>query len=83
MANPNPLYALILIGEDGKVYKLTQDQWQVQSNLLPEDAPGQVPIKQLVSSGTYLANIQSPGLGIGSICILVNAPAILGKTNNT
>lgn len=75
----NPAYALILIGEDGKVYKLTQDQWQVQANQLADDAPGQVPIQQLVASGTYLANITSPGIGIGSVCILINAPAILGK----
>jgi hypothetical protein len=73
-------YSLIVVGDDGKYYKLTQDQWQVDKYEIKDSAPGFVRIQQLVGSGTYLANINSPGVAIGSICILVNAPAIVGKT---
>jgi hypothetical protein len=77
MANPD--YALIVVGDDGRFYKLTQDQWQKEDYVIKDSAPGYVRIQQMAENGTYVANVTNPGIGIGSVCILVNAPAIVGK----
>jgi hypothetical protein len=77
---PNkPECAVFLQGDDGKVYKLTQAVWQVQQFQVPDNDPNQPQLRQAVTFGTILANVNSLGVGIGMACVFVNVPAVVNR----
>ncbi|MFO7178084.1 MAG: hypothetical protein DIU78_005210 [Pseudomonadota bacterium] len=79
-ADPN--YTLVVIADDGKVYKLTREVWENKDYLMksdgPEAAAGLGIINQLKEFGSYLTFIPPDlAVGIGQICTVVNLQAIL------
>jgi hypothetical protein len=73
----SPSCTLIVIGDDGRYYKLEQNKWRTHENLM-SDARGQGVIKELVEFGCHLAFIPPDiAVGIGHFCTLVNLKAIL------
>lgn len=73
----DPNYTLIIVGDDGKVYRLTEEKWRVQPNVLSDPA-GQGIINQLTEFGAYLSFVPPAlAVGIGEVCTVVNLRAIL------
>ena len=71
----DPRYTIIIVGDDGKYYKLTRSEWQ--QNVVT-DAAGLGVINQLTDFGSYLAYIPPDlAVGIGQLCVVVNMKAIL------
>jgi hypothetical protein len=83
--NPDtsPRYTLIIIGDDGKYYKLqrqdwAQDQYVVGQEGDPSGGPSIGVIDQLKEYGTYLAYLPpEQAVGIGHICTVVNLESII------
>jgi hypothetical protein len=72
----DPKYFLIIVGDDGNLYKLTRGQW-MQNPLLPTDPAAGV-AGQLKEYGTYLAYVRTDiAVGAGYACTLVNLNAVL------
>ena len=76
-------HTLIVVAEDGKVYKLTREVWETDSNLVTS-AAGKGVVNQLTEFGTYLAFIPPDiAVGIGHFCTVVNLQAILKNNPET
>lgn len=81
----DPRYTVIVVGEDGRLYKLTGDKWMTDDNVVfdpkkPDAAAagGQGVINQLNTFGAYLSYVPPEiAVGIGSFCTVVNLRAIL------
>ncbi len=83
--NPDtsPKYTLVIIGDDGKYYKLQRQDWAKDEYVVgqqddPSGGPSIGVIDQLKEYGTYLAYL--PGeqaVGIGHLCTVVNLDSIL------
>ena len=73
----DPRNTLIVVGENGKLYKLTGDQWIKDENIVTDQGEAGL-VNQLVEFGTYLAFIRDDiAVGAGFNCTLVNLKAIL------
>lgn len=71
----DPRYTLIIVGDDGKMYKLTKEIWSRHEMTQPV-AMGLA--QQLKQFGTYLAYIPTDlAVGVGNFCTLINLDAIL------
>jgi hypothetical protein len=71
----DPTKALIVVDEDGKIYKLEQSDYQKTE--LPESESGVV--RQMVKWGASFGFMPSTGPGIGSACFLVNLRSLRSK----
>jgi hypothetical protein len=81
--NEDPNYTVILVAENGKIYRLTRETWEIESNLLA-DAGGQGIIKQLTEFGAYLSFVPPEiAVGIGEVCTVVNLQALLKNNVST
>jgi len=70
-------HTLVIIAEDGRIYKLTREKWETEENLVTT-AAGKGVVTQLKEFGTYLAFIPPDiAIGIGYFCTVVNLEAIL------
>ena len=66
-----PLKTLVIAADDGKLYKLPESVYKQKKYELDVKDAG--PVTGLLSMGTTLAFIpQSVGVGIGSVCYVVN-----------
>jgi hypothetical protein len=66
-----PLKTLVIAADDGKLYKIPEKDYKNPKYLLDIKDAG--PVTGLLSMGTTLAFIpQSVGVGIGSVCYVVN-----------
>ena len=66
-----PLKTLVIAADDGKLYKIPEKDYKNPKYLLDVKDAG--PVTGLLGMGTTLAFIpQSVGVGIGSICYVVN-----------
>ncbi len=74
--NEDPKKTVILVSDTG-VYRLTKEQWELESNLL-SDAAGQGIVNQLTTFGAYLSYVPPElAVGIGEVCTVVNLKSIL------
>jgi hypothetical protein len=72
---PKPLKNLIIAADDGKLYELAEKDYKKKEFVIAEQDAG--PIRQSLKWGTTLAFIPpSVGVGIGSICYLVNLASL-------
>jgi hypothetical protein len=72
----DPRYAVVLIGDDGNLYKLMRKDWK-QFQLAPDD-PGSGVVNQLKEFGSYLTFIPTDlAVGFGFNCTVVNLKEIL------
>lgn len=79
-ADPN--YTIIIVGDDGKIYRLVEEKWRVDGNVL-SDLAGQGIINQLTEFGAYLSFVPPDlAVGIGEVCTVVNLRAILKNNVN-
>lgn len=76
-------HTLIVISDDGNVYKLTKNDWQTEEHVLKPGDPGLGVIRQLENFGTYLGFIPNIAAGIGINCVLVNLKAVLNNNPPT
>lgn len=79
MANgqSDPAKTLVIVGDDGQIYKLTREVWAKDEYRVPDLGSVGV-VRQLVEFGTYLAYIPpNLAVGIGAVCTVVNLKAIL------
>jgi hypothetical protein len=75
MAIDDPKRTLIVVGEDGKYYKLTERQWKKGTALTPSEKGV---VDALTKWGSYLSYIPpAEKVGIGSVCTIVNLRSIL------
>jgi hypothetical protein len=76
--NPDnsPKYTLVLIGDEGKIYKMTGDQWK-QFEVSQDSLAATGVIEQLRDYGTYLACVPEVSIGSGHFCVVVNMGLIL------
>jgi hypothetical protein len=66
-----PLKTLVIAADDGKLYKIPEKDYKNKKYLLDPKNAG--PVTGLLSNGATLAFIpQSVGVGIGSVCYVVN-----------
>lgn len=66
-----PLKTLVIAADDGKLYKIPEEDYKNKKYLLDVKDAG--PVTGLLGMGTTLAFIpQSVGVGIGSVCYVVN-----------
>lgn len=72
------LKSLVIAADDGKIYKLNEEDWRQEKYILPEKDSGVV--QQMLKWGTTLGFMPNLGVGIGSICYLVNLASI--RTDN-
>jgi hypothetical protein len=73
----DPQQTLILAGDDGKFYRVTQSQWQTEANLLTGAGTTGV-VRRLKDLGTLVASLPLDfAAGEGLECILVNVDAIV------
>lgn len=74
----DPRYTLIVVGDDGRYYKITRDQWMVEENVLNDVEEGVV--AQLTKWGSYLSYIPPKlAVGVGSVCTVLNLQSILAN----
>ena len=72
----DPRYAVVLIGDDNKLYKLMKKDWKQFE--LPADDPGSGVVNQLKEFGAYLTFIPTDlAVGFGFNCTVVNLNEIL------
>ena len=73
----DPNHTIIIVGDDGKVYRLTQEKWQNDGNVLA-DPGGEGGVNQLSEVWGYLSFVPPKlAVGIGEVCTVVNLRAIL------
>jgi hypothetical protein len=73
----DPRKTIIVVSDDGKIYRLTDDQWETQANLVT-DAGGKGVIQELTRYGSYLSYVPPKiAVGFGEICIVLNVGAVL------
>jgi hypothetical protein len=74
----DPDRTIIIVSDNGMVYKLDRDVWQRDEYLL-EDEPGAAGIvNQLTVFGSYVAFVKKDlALAIGACCTVVNLRSIL------
>jgi hypothetical protein len=71
----DPTQTLVIIGDDGKVYKLLGSEWKKHPVVSSEQIGV---IEQLKEFGTYLAYLPPDiAVGLGTLCMVVNLEAIL------
>jgi hypothetical protein len=74
----DPDRALIIVSDDGKIYKLDQDEWQQAKYELKDDPGAAGIVNQLTTFGSYVAFVQKNlALKIGACCTVVNLRSIL------
>lgn len=66
--NSDPQRALIVVADDGKIYKIEESDYKKKE--LPDAESGVV--RQLVKWGASFGFMPTTGPGIGSACYLVN-----------
>jgi hypothetical protein len=72
---PDPRETIIIVGEDGKLYKLNGDDWR---DFPMPDSGARGIIDQLTQFGSLLAFIPPDiAVGIGTLCTVVNLKGIL------
>jgi len=77
--NPDdPDHTVILVSDDGNIYKLNKDDWQKKEFLLDPNTGTTGIVDQLTTFGSYVAFVdKSLAIGIGACCTVVNLRAIL------
>jgi hypothetical protein len=79
-------YKLIIIGDDGAIYKLEKSEWQKEAHKLKADgadASTFASVSLLKESGSYLAFIDPEiASGAGYACTVINLDAILREAKN-
>jgi hypothetical protein len=81
--NENPKSAdpdrtLIVVSDDGKIYKLERDAWQRPEFELTKDPGAAGIVNQLTTFGSYVAFVRKDiALAIGACCTVVNLRSIL------
>jgi hypothetical protein len=74
----DPDKAIVIVGDDGQVYKLDRKDWHKDDFLLT-DTGGKGIVNQLAQFGTIMAFVSQDvtGVGVGYACTVVNLKAIL------
>lgn len=79
-------YKLIIVGDDGAIYKLERSEWQKEAHKLKPDGPDASTVSSvavLKESGSYLAFIDPEiASGAGYACTVINLEAILREAKN-
>jgi len=74
----DPDRTLIIVSDNGEIYKLLKDDWQKEEYRLKEDAGTTGIVNQLEAFGSYLAFVnKNLALAIGCCCTVVNLRAVL------
>ncbi len=74
----DPDRALIIVSDDGYIYKLDQKEWQKEEYRLKDDPGAAGIVNQLTTFGSYVAFVQKNlALRIGACCTVVNLRSIL------
>jgi hypothetical protein len=67
---------IVIVGDDGKTYKVPTDTWMKPENKIPADFAGDAGV--VVKRGALLAEVPMPEFPVGYYCILINFSEVEG-----
>ncbi len=74
----DPDRTLVIVSDDGAIYKLLKDDWQQEKFRMKDDAGTTGIVNQLEAFGSYLAFVnKNLALAVGCCCTVVNLRSVL------